>query len=197
MVIDLSNKVIGVGRLHKIENELGNVCAQIRYMAVSKDFQKKGLGTKILTNLEKYAFNDNISEIMLHSRENAIDFYKKNGYEVIKKTHILYNSIQHWLMSKNNNNLLRLESIIKSFPNCLFLIPFRDPIQQANSLLLTHQNFSELHKKNNFIKKYMRYLVHYEFGANHMPQEFSQNINKSLDANSIALVIAFSLVLLI
>ena len=103
MVINLSNKVIGVGRLHKIENELGNVCAQIRYMAVSKDFQKKGLGTKILTNLEKYAFNDNASEIILHSRENAIDFYKKNGYEVIKKTHILYNSIQHWLMSKNNN----------------------------------------------------------------------------------------------
>jgi len=100
MVINLSNKVIGVGRLHKTENELGNVCAQIRYMAVSKDFQKKGLGTKILTNLEKYAFNDNVSEIMLHSRENAIDFYKKNGYEVIKKTHILYNSIQHWLMSK-------------------------------------------------------------------------------------------------
>ena len=46
---------------------------------------------------------NNVNKIILHSREGAIDFYKKHGYEVIKKTHILYNSIQHWMMLKNNN----------------------------------------------------------------------------------------------
>ena len=72
-------------------------------MAVSENYQRRGLGKTILINLEKYAINNDINKIILHSRENVIDFYKKNGYEVIKKTHILYDSIQHWMMLKNNN----------------------------------------------------------------------------------------------
>ena len=100
MVINSSNDILGVGRIHKIEKEN---YAQIRYMAVSNKYQCKGLGTKILINLEQYAFKKNINKIILHSRENAIGFYEKNGYEVIKKTHILYDSIQHWMMLKNNN----------------------------------------------------------------------------------------------
>ena len=103
MVTDLSNKVIGVGRLHEIKNELDESVAQIRYMGISNEYQKKGLGTKILNKLEKYAYSNNLNKIILHSRESAINFYKKNGYEVIKKTHILYDSIQHWMMLKNNN----------------------------------------------------------------------------------------------
>ena len=56
---------------------------------------------------------------------------------------ILYRYKKNLYLSKNNNNLLRLESIIKAFPNCLILIPFRNPIEQANSLLLQHQNFNK------------------------------------------------------
>ena len=103
MITDLSNKVIGVGRLHKIENKSDESIAQIRYMGILDEYQNNGLGTKILSRLEKYAYDNNFNKIILHSRENAINFYKKNGYEVIKKTHILYDSIQHWMMLKNNN----------------------------------------------------------------------------------------------
>jgi len=100
MITKSSNEILAAGRLHKIEKEN---CGQIRYMAVSENYQRRGLGKTILINLEKYAINNDINKIILHSRENAIDFYKKNGYEVIKKTHILYDSIQHWMMLKNNN----------------------------------------------------------------------------------------------
>ena len=88
-------------------------------------------------------------------------------------------------LSKNNNNLLRLESILKAFPNSLILIPFREPIQQANSLLVQHQNFTKIQKEDKFVKKYMEYLVHYEFGAIHRPYEFIKNSKISSYKNSI------------
>ena len=88
-------------------------------------------------------------------------------------------------ISKNNNNILRLESIIKAFPNCLVIIPFRDPIQQANSLLIQHKNFTQIQKQDKFVKKYMAYLVHHEFGIIHRPYEFFENSETSFDNNSI------------
>ena len=88
-------------------------------------------------------------------------------------------------LSKNNNNLLRLESIIRAFPNCLILIPFRDPVQQANSLLTQHQNFIKIQNEDKFVKNYMSYLVHHEFGVNHRPYEFMKNNNPIFDNNSL------------
>ena len=107
MSLDSSNKIVGVGRIHIFNNKLMKKNAQIRYMAVLEKNRFNGIGTEILKKLEQYAFNNSINTIILNSRENAIDFYKKNGYEVIKKTHILYDSIQHWMMSKKNNTYLK------------------------------------------------------------------------------------------
>ena len=39
-------------------------------------------------------------EIILQSREIAINFYKKLDYKVEKKTHLLFDDIQHFLMKK-------------------------------------------------------------------------------------------------
>ena len=46
-------------------------------------------------------------------------------------------------LSKNNQNIRRLELISEIFPNSKILIPFRDPIQHANSLLTQHKKFIE------------------------------------------------------
>jgi len=35
---------------------------------------------------------------ILSSKE--IKFYKNNGYEIVKKSYILFGEIQHWLMRK-------------------------------------------------------------------------------------------------
>ena len=72
-------------------------------------------------------------------------------------------------LSKNNNLVLRFDSILKLFPNSTILIPFRDPLQHAISLLNQHLHFSELQKKDPFSLKFMNWLGHHEFGLNQKP----------------------------
>ena len=74
--------------------------AQIRYMAVADEFQGKGLGSHIISSLEDVSRGKSIQRIILSARENALQFYKNNGYEIVKKTHLLFGEIQHWLMAK-------------------------------------------------------------------------------------------------
>ena len=104
MITDTVNNIIGVGRIHQIRNEFEEIVSQIRYMAVSNEYRNYGLGSKILKNLEEYAYKKGIKKIILHARESALEFYIKNGYDVVEKSHILYNSIQHWKMIKINRN---------------------------------------------------------------------------------------------
>ena len=95
-----SNNVIAVGRIHLIENHKELLLGQIRYMAVHEKYQKMGLGSLLLKELEMIALKNKADEIILHSRESAINFYKKNNYLIIEKSHLLLNQIQHWLMKK-------------------------------------------------------------------------------------------------
>ncbi len=77
-------------------------------------------------------------------------------------------------LSKNNNNILRLNSIRQAFPRALILIPFRDPLAQAHSLLRVHRNFMEMQAEDRFVKSYMTWLVHHEFGHDHRPFRFGE-----------------------
>ena len=97
MIIDESNgKAVAVGRLQFNTSEE----AQIRYMAVSDNYQLKGYGNIIIKTLEDIALNKGIRNIILQARENALKFYWKNGYEIIEKSYLLFDEIQHWLMVK-------------------------------------------------------------------------------------------------
>lgn len=82
-------------------------------------------------------------------------------------------STQTRYLSKNNNNILRLSAIHEAFPNATILIPFRDPIQQANSLLKQHVLFSKRHQSDTFSYDYMKWLAHHEFGLTHRPFRFA------------------------
>ncbi|MES9884954.1 MAG: sulfotransferase [Sedimenticola sp.] len=79
-------------------------------------------------------------------------------------------------LCKNNNNILRLSAINQAFPDALILIPFRDPIQHAFSLLRQHIRFSEIQEKSDFSLSYMNWLVHHEFGLDHRPFQFNTNL---------------------
>ena len=97
MIIDESNgKAVAVGRLQFNTSEE----AQIRYMAVSDNYQFKGYGNIIVKTLEDIALDKGIRNIILQARENALKFYWKNGYEIIEKSYLLFDEIQHWLMVK-------------------------------------------------------------------------------------------------
>ena len=85
-------------------------------------------------------------------------------------------------LSKNNQNIRRLELISDTFPDSKILVPFRNPIQHANSLFTQHQRFIEDSKKDTFISKYMKWIGHTEFGPNYIPIHnknllFEDNLN--------------------
>ncbi len=79
-------------------------------------------------------------------------------------------------LSKNNQNIKRVECITSIFSNSKILIPFRDPIQHAYSLLTQHKKFIEDSKKEKFISKYMKWIGHTEFGPSYIPI-YHQNLN--------------------
>ena len=72
-------------------------------------------------------------------------------------------------LSKNNQNIRRIDFLIKNYPNSKILIPFRNPLQHANSLFRQHYFFNAIQKKDNFIKKYMFWIGHSEFGLDYIP----------------------------
>jgi N-acetylglutamate synthase-like GNAT family acetyltransferase len=95
-ILSDQGNAIACGRLQENENKVG----QIRYMAVDKAWQGKGLGKSILEALEKKALDLGFKTIELQARENAVEFYKNNGYTVEEKSFLLWGQIQHYKMSK-------------------------------------------------------------------------------------------------
>ncbi|WP_083494200.1 bifunctional GNAT family N-acetyltransferase/hotdog fold thioesterase [Colwellia sp. MT41] len=96
MVIDENNKVLAVGRLEKSSQFSG----QIRFMAVSPAAQGQGLGRKIIKALELQAQKLGITNLTLNARENALFFYQKLGYQSHGFSHLLFDEIKHFAMSK-------------------------------------------------------------------------------------------------
>ena len=86
----------GVGRAHFNSPDE----AQIRYMAVEEKLQGKGIGTFILNELERKVIEKGAECIVLNARDNAIKFYEKHGYKIVKEAHVLFDAIQHYQMVK-------------------------------------------------------------------------------------------------
>lgn len=88
-------------------------------------------------------------------------------------------------LSKNNNNILRIEAIHQAFPNALILIPFREPLQHAYSLFRQHRRFSELQANSEFTLSYMTWLGHHEFGLDHRPFLLGDNSTPSASTDTL------------
>ena len=93
---DNMGNVIACGRLQENEHKTG----QMRYMAVDQVYQGKGLGKDILDFLELEAKRLGLQKVELQARENALEFYKRNGYTIKEKSFLLWGLIQHYLMEK-------------------------------------------------------------------------------------------------
>jgi predicted GNAT family N-acyltransferase len=91
-----SGTLIGVGRLHRLSANAG----QIRYMAVDPSERGRGVGAAVLRELENLAARSGFDEIMLNAREEAVSFYKSNGYVVVQTSHSLFGVIPHFEMRK-------------------------------------------------------------------------------------------------
>ena len=71
-------------------------------------------------------------------------------------------------MSKNNNNVMRIQQLSDQAGAHLVLI-IRDPLATASSLYRQHQRFTQLQTGDAFVRAYMRWLGHHEFGQGHKP----------------------------
>ena len=99
MATNNKGEIIGVGRLHFVNTKE----SQIRYMAVDKNFRKKGVGNAIVHKLEMHSIDSHRNNIILNARENAVIFYSRLGYINFGKIDVGID-IKHFLMKKNLKN---------------------------------------------------------------------------------------------
>ncbi|HPJ68626.1 MAG TPA: sulfotransferase [Desulfobacteraceae bacterium] len=124
---------------------------------------------------DQYILPDRL--IPMKAEEKVIHAFRKYIASLLE----INNSYRY--LSKNNNNIIRLSSIYKAFPNAVIIIPYRDPAQQSLSLLNQHRRFVEMHSENKFSRNYMKWLVHHEFGSDHRYFDVDETIStKSLDS---------------
>jgi hypothetical protein len=75
-------------------------------------------------------------------------------------------------LSKNNANISRIGALAKLFPDAVIVVPFRQPLAHAGSLMNQHERFLREHSADRFAERYMKWLGHYEFGNNFKPINF-------------------------
>ena len=93
----IDNQIVACGRLHFIDDSK----AQIRYMAVDEKYQRKGLGSSILSLLESHAKKNNADKIILNARDHAIKFYATAKYKILKRYYGSDTGIPHTTMFKD------------------------------------------------------------------------------------------------
>ena len=90
-------QAVAVGRLHFNSSEE----AQVRYMAVDPEWDRSGLGSRILQGLEAEARKRGAQTMVLNSRDKAVGFYEKHGYALSGQAGALFGGkVQHVRMSK-------------------------------------------------------------------------------------------------
>lgn len=97
LITDQNGKAVGAGRLQINSDTEG----QIRSMAVDNTFQSKGIGSLLIQEIEKEALKRKLKKIVLDAREEAVNFYLKNGYKVIGDSYLLFGVIRHFKMQKS------------------------------------------------------------------------------------------------
>lgn len=78
-IIKKDNKIVAVGALHIYSTNL----AEIRSLAVSKEYQKQGLGKQIVNELEKEAKYLGIKKLLTLTYQK--EFFEKLGFKEIPK----------------------------------------------------------------------------------------------------------------
>jgi hypothetical protein len=76
-------------------------------------------------------------------------------------------------LSKNNANLARLGALAELFPERRVFVCVREPAAHVASLMAQHARFLALHRRDRFARDYMRWIGHFDFGANFRPIDFA------------------------
>jgi len=90
----IDNEIVGFGDIDKE--------AHIKRLYTHKDYQGKGIATKILEKLEIEAKNNGFNETTLESTITAKTFYESKGYICLGKKQVIFKGIpsEDWEMKK-------------------------------------------------------------------------------------------------
>ena len=72
-------------------------------------------------------------------------------------------------LAKNNNALLRYPGLRAQNRDFTAVLMFREPLAHAASLLAMHRRYSAMQLEDPFVRIYMDWLSHHEFGGGHKP----------------------------
>ena len=75
-------------------------------------------------------------------------------------------------LAKNNNALLRYPSLREHNRDFTAVLMFREPLAHAASLLAMHRRYTAMQDGDPFVRTYMDWLAHHEFGGGHKPFRF-------------------------
>ena len=132
--------------------------------------------------LEEYFF-----KVLGHDHYIGDDSLKKYAlaeaqYEdYLRYQAVVRNKEQATYLAKNNNFILRYESIRKLNPDFLAIFMFRDPLSHAASLLEKHKDYTAMQAEDPFVLEYMNWLGHHEFGQHQKPFQFTAESNQFSD----------------
>ncbi|MGE3175277.1 MAG: sulfotransferase [Planctomycetota bacterium] len=87
-------------------------------------------------------------------------------------------------LAKNNATIARVPAILDAVPDATVVVPLRDPVQQAASLLRQHLRFTAIHRDDPFARRYMADLGHFEFGAGLRPIDFGGWLDGGADGRA-------------
>jgi hypothetical protein len=104
--------------------------------------------------------------------EEFVEFFRSHMRKIVA-LRARQKPTAHRYVSKNNLNIARIPAIWGAVPDAQVLVPFREPLQHAASLLRQHERFSAMHKEDAFARRYMAGIGHHDFGANLKPINFS------------------------
>jgi predicted GNAT family N-acyltransferase len=74
--------------------------AQVRFVAVEQSIQGKGYGRMIMEAVEMASRQRGDVKMILHARDYAVEFYKKQDYTLLGESYKLFGVLQHYLMEK-------------------------------------------------------------------------------------------------
>lgn len=98
----VNNTIIGCLSVFKEDNDSFNEINQHRYrgMAVSKAYQGMALGNLILNKADHLVLERKANFIWMTAREKAVNFYRRNGYNVVGTSFDIPGIGSHYLLYK-------------------------------------------------------------------------------------------------
>jgi hypothetical protein len=139
-----------------------NFWAKISPRKSHDELQERAHGDNIRVSTNSpEAFEEVFWRTFSDDLKNREEFFIKFISLILKKN----NKIRY--LSKNNQNIRRLDLISEIFPRSKILIPFRDPLQQALSLFSQHMKFVKEQNEDTFVRDYMKWIGHSEFGLDY------------------------------